>query len=414
MSGMADRYDVVIVGAGHGGVQLATALTRAGYSGSVALIGDEPDLPYERPPLSKGFLAGTQTFEEITLRSPEYWADSPVQLIRGTRVTRVEAGGHEIVTAGGARIGYGRLVWAAGGTARALPVPGAALAGVHAIRTAADTRAVRGELPLVRRAVIVGGGYVGLETAAALKMHGMEVTVVEAQDRLLARVTSPVVSGHMARVHRNHGVEIRLDAGVRGFGGSAGRVRSVCLDDGAELPADLVIVGVGLRPNVDVLAAAGAVCSDGVDVDERCRTSLDDISAIGDCARQPSALAGGRPVRLESVQNAGDQARIAASDLLGEPAVARAVPWFWSHQYDVKLKTAGLLAGYDTVVLRGDPAGGAFSAVYLADGRVIAVDSVNSAADFAQGKTLVGRGVRAEPDEVADTGRPLKALLKRT
>jgi len=403
-------YDVVVVGAGHGGVHLATSLVKSGYAGSVALLGAELAAPYERPPLSKGYLLGAETFDDIAFRPATYWATSPVELLLGRRVTRVLPERRCVVTADGEPIGYRRLVWAAGGRARELPVPGQHLAGVHSVRTLADANAVRAELSTARAAVVIGGGYIGLETAAAFRKLGVAVTVVEQQPRLLARVTSPVVSAHFLRLHRAAGVDVRLGAGVTELRGTGGRVRSVALTTGEELPADLVIVGVGLVPNIEPLAAAGLACGNGVEVDERCRTTAPDISAIGDCASHPNRFAAGARIRLECVQNATEHARIAAADILGTPQQHGAVPWFWSNQYDVKFKTAGLLTGYDRDVVRGDPDSGAFTVGYLRDGRLVALDCVNTAADFSQGRLLVERGVAVDPHLLADPTHPLRTL----
>lgn len=408
---MSPTYDVVIVGAGHGGVNLATLLVKENYPGSIALLSDESVIPYERPPLSKGYLTGEQSFEDIVFRPAEYWEKSPVELRLNTRVTEVRPDRQVVVTADGATITYRRLVWAAGGRARRLPVDGAELLGVHSIRRLGDLATLKEELAAAKRAVIIGGGYIGLETAAAFRAQGIDVTVVEVQDRLLARVTSPEVSQFFLERHRAAGVTVRLGVGVQGLRGEGGRVRAVVLANGAELPADLVVVGIGLVPNTEVLAAAGATVSNGIEVDEYCRTSLPNVSALGDCANHVNEFAGGARVRLESVQNATDQARTVALDLLGAPAPYRATPWFWSNQYDIKLKTAGIVAGYDHAVVRGEPAQGRFSVVYLADSRVVALDSVNTPADFMVGRKLVQQRRKVDPEMVADPRRPLKQLL---
>ncbi|MFJ2028747.1 NAD(P)/FAD-dependent oxidoreductase [Streptosporangium sp. NPDC087985] len=410
---MNREYDVVIVGAGHGGVHLATALVKGGYDGSVALVSAESAIPYERPPLSKGYLLGSESFDDIAFRTAAYWEKSPVELLLDSRVTEVRPGERRVVTEAGDEIGYGRLVWAAGGRARALPVPGHDLAGVHGIREIVGLDALRGELPGVKRAVIIGGGYIGLEAAAAFRTLGIEVTVIEVQDRLLARVTSPVISDFFLDLHRSAGVDVRLGTGVRELRGADGRVRSIVLDTGAEVPADLVVVGVGLLPNTELLAGAGAACGNGVEVDEFCRTDLPGISAIGDCASHSNPFAGGRRMRLESVQNATEQAKVVAADIAGDPRPYRVVPWFWSNQFKVRLKTVGIVSEYDELVVRGTPESGTFTVAYLSGGRIIALDCVNTAADFAHGKALVDHGANVKASMLADTSRPLKELLTR-
>jgi 3-phenylpropionate/trans-cinnamate dioxygenase ferredoxin reductase component len=408
---MNDRYDVVVVGAGHAGVNLVAYLIKGGYSGTVALLNDEETLPYKRPPLSKGFLLGTESVDNIPLRTAEYWARSPVDLLRGMKVREVRPQERAVITAVGQSISYGRLVWAAGGRARRLPLPGADLRGVHRVRTLRDVTILKDELPLARRAVVIGGGYIGLETAAAFRKLGIEVTVVEAADRVLERVTSAVVSEYFHKVHNDAGVVIRVGAGFQEIVGHAGRVSSVVLDDGDVLPADIAVVGVGMEPNCEVLAAAGASCSNGVDVDEFCRTTLPGISAVGDCTSQLSAFVHGRRIRLESVQNANEQAKVVASDLLGSPVASREVPWFWSDQYDVKFKSAGLTGGHDRVVVRGDPGEGVFTVLYLSEGELIAIDCINNATEFAHGKALVKQRARLDALTLADHSQSLRDAM---
>jgi 3-phenylpropionate/trans-cinnamate dioxygenase ferredoxin reductase subunit len=402
--------DLVIVGAGNGGVTLATNLVKAGFEGSISLLSAESVIPYERPPLSKGYLTGEESFEQIVFRTAEYWAASPVDLVLGVRVVRVDPDSHTVVLEDGRDIGYGKLVWAAGGTPRVMDVPGASLEGIHAIRDLLGIERLRSELPAASNAVIVGGGYVGLETAAAFRKLGMDVTVVEVADRLLARVTSTEVSRYYHELHTSRGVDIRLGTSAIAFQGDRW-VESVTLDTLETIPADVVVVGIGLVPNVGPLADAGARCGNGVEVDEFCRTSLPDVYAIGDCAAHVNSYAAGRRVRLESVQNAADQAATVAHHLQGTEAPYRAVPWFWSNQYDIRLKTAGIVSGFDDVVVRGDPATDRFAVVYLRDGRICAVDCVNSPGDFMVAKQLIGRGTHVERDDLADGSVPLKVLL---
>lgn len=402
-------HDVLIVGGGQAGASAAIALRQGGFAGSVTIVGEELDPPYERPPLSKDYLAGTKAAERLALRPPAFWAERLVSLLLGHRVTAVDAAARTVTTAGGSTLGYGRLIWAAGGHPRRLPVPGGDLPGVHVIRTRADVDALTADLASARNVVIVGGGYIGLEAAAVLVTAGKAVTVLEAQDRVLARVAGAAVSRFYEAEHRARGVDVRLATIVEAIEGTT-HVTGVRTAAGT-VPADVVIVGIGLVPAVAPLAAAGAVTHNGVAVDDHCRTSLPDVFAVGDCAHHANAFAGAAAIRLESVQNAIDQAKVAAGVILGVPRPYHAVPWFWSNQYDLKLQTVGLSAGHDDAIVRGDPASRAWSLVYLRGGRVIALDCVNAARDFVQGKALVETGLAADPALLADSRVPLKSLL---
>ena len=384
-----ERFDVLIVGGGHGGAQAAIALRQLGYQGSIGLVGDEPDPPYERPPLSKDYLAGEKGFERMLIRPAAFWDERLVAMRLGRRVAAVDPEAREVALADGNRIGYGALVWAAGGVPRRLP------GGGHVVRSRADVDRIVAALPSARGAVVIGGGYIGLEAAAVLVKLGKRVTLLEATGRLLARVAGAPLSHFYEAEHRAHGVEVRTGIG---FG-------PVEAD-----PADLVIVGIGIDPAVEPLTAAGAAGTNGVDVDEHCRTSLPGIYAVGDCAAQVSRFAGGARVRLESVQNAVDQAITAAKAIAGRPEPHDAIPWFWSNQYDLKLQTVGLNHGHDEIVVRGDPAARAFSVVYLRQGRVVALDCVNRVADYAQGRKLVLTGAAPDPARLADPAIPLKDL----
>jgi 3-phenylpropionate/trans-cinnamate dioxygenase ferredoxin reductase subunit len=403
-------FDIVIVGAGHAGAQAAIALRQQGFAGSLALLGAEPELPYERPPLSKDFLAGDKPFERMLLRPKAFWDERAVTLLTGTRVTQVQADAHWLATAAGERIGYGRLLWAAGGTPRRLAVPGGGLAGQHVVRTHADVLALQADLAQAQAVVVVGGGYIGLETAAVLAKQGRRVTVLEAMPRLLARVAGAAIGDFYADVHRAHGVEVLTGAKIVALEGRD-RVSGVVLADGRVVPADLLIIGIGIVPDIGPLADAGAeLAAGGVRVDALCRTSLPDIWAIGDLAAHANRFAGGAVIRLESVQNANDMATTVARDITGQPLPYDAVPWFWSNQYDLRLQTVGLSLGHDASVLRGDPAARSFSLVYLRQGRVVALDCVNATRDYVQGKALVERGAEVAPELLADPGVVLKTL----
>lgn len=404
---MTGPFDVVVVGAGHAGVQVVATLEKLGFEGSIGVFGDEESYPYERPPLSKDYLK--HGGDAPLLRTEAYWADKTVHLHLSSAVTAVDAENKFVTLASGETVAYGSLVWAAGASARHLPIPGGDAENVLSIRRLEDIDRLRRHTPIGNDVVIIGGGYIGLETAAVLKTLGHRVTIVEALDRVLARVTSPIVSEFYQDLHREHGVRVELGAGVAGITTQGDLATSVELASGESLPADVVIVGIGVSPNVDALAAAGAAVENGVLIDERGRTSLPNVYAVGDCASQvtPFFAVDGR-IRLESVPNANSSARAAAADIMNAEPQPAPVPWFWSNQYDVKMQTAGLFTGYDEVVCRGDIHGRKFSILYLKEGRLIAADCVNSPADFAQAKNLVGSFARLDPAIAADPSRPLK------
>jgi 3-phenylpropionate/trans-cinnamate dioxygenase ferredoxin reductase subunit len=403
-------YDVLIVGSGHGGVSAASALRQLGFAGTIAIISADRDEPYERPPLSKDYLTGEKDDQAIHLKGPAFWHDKQIELILGETISSVEASQHKVTTQAGLEYGYGKLVWAAGGAPRRLTCDGKDLAGVHTIRSRADVDALKAELKDSQRIVIIGGGYIGLEAAASLRKLGKHITIIEALDRLLARVAGEPISAFFLEQHRQHGVDVRLGAAVACIEGVDGRVTAVRLVDGTMLPAEIVVIGIGIEPHISPLAAAGAEVSNGVAVDEHCRTSLPDVYAIGDCALHKNAFAAGLAVRLESVQNAVDQGSVAAHDICGDPVPYSATPWFWSNQYDLKLQTVGLNAGYDGTIVRGDPASSRFSVIYLRQGHVAALDCVNSVKDFVQGRSLVERHATVERSLLSDPNTPLKSL----
>lgn len=408
---MANIVDVLIVGGGHAGAQAAISLRQAQFQGRIAIVSDELDPPYERPPLSKEYLSAEKEFDRLLIRPLKFWQEREVELLLGRRVVAVDADAHRVTLADGSALGYGRLIWAAGGAARRLTCEGHDLAGVHTVRTRADVDRIMAVLAGTTRVAVVGGGYIGLEAAAVLNKLGKQVTVLEALGRVLARVAGEALSRFYEAEHRAHGVEIRHNVQVAAIEGRDGRAVGVRLADGGFVPAEMVIVGIGIVPSVQPLLAVGAEGGNGVAVDPRCRTSLPDIYAVGDCALHRNEFAGGAWIRLESVQNAVDQAVVAAKDIAGTPVDYLSVPWFWSNQYDLRLQTIGLSGGCDEHVLRGDPATKSFSMIYLKQGRVIAIDCVNSMKDYVQGKRLVAENMLIDPQMLQDTSKQIKEII---
>ncbi len=405
------NYDVIIVGAGHGGAVAAINLRQSGFVGTIALIGREAEPPYERPPLSKEYMAGEKPFERIYIRPPEFWAGKGIELKLGREVVSVDAASQRVALKDGSTLSYGDLIWAGGGDPRKLTCEGSDLAGVHAVRTREDVDAIMAELSGVDRVAVVGGGYIGLEAAAVLTKLGKQVTLLEALPRVLARVAGEALSEFYEAEHRSHGVNLRTAASVSKLLGERGRVSGVELGDGTQISAQMVIVGIGIVPAVEPLIAAGAEGANGVSVDQYCRTSLPHVYAIGDCAAHANGFAEGAMIRLESVQNAHDQAAIAAKSIIGEAKAYAATPWFWSNQYDLRLQTVGLSSGHDATVLRGDPATRSFSVIYLKKGKIIALDCVNNVRDYSQGRKLVELSLTLPTETLADATRQLKEMI---
>lgn len=406
--------DVVIVGTGHGGAQAAIALRQQGHEGSILMIGRDDAPPYERPPLSKEYLAGDKGFERIMIRPEKFWAEKGIELKLGAAVTAIDAAAHRLTLSDGSHVTYRKLIWSGGGDPRRLPVPGAVLPQVFYVRDKSDADAMMAALADgPKRALVIGGGYIGLEAAAVLRKLGCEVTLVEMLPRLLARVAGEELSTFYAEEHRRQGVDVRLNTGVQAvLGEEVGHVTGVRLDTGEDVPCDMVVVGIGIVPAVAPLIAAGAAGSNGVDVDFCCRTTLDDIYAIGDCAAHANPYADNAVIRLESVQNAHDMANTVAKAIMGEKEPYNALPWFWSNQYDLKLQTAGLSLGFDQTVVRGDPATRKFTVVYLKAGKPIAFDCVGTMKDYVQARKLLESGVgKIDPALLADPEVALKDLI---
>ncbi|MEQ9661015.1 MAG: FAD-dependent oxidoreductase [Parasphingopyxis sp.] len=410
---MSERHDVLIVGTGHGGAQAAIALRQQGFEGSILMAGRDSHPPYERPPLSKEYLARDKAFERILIRPEKFWADRDIALKLETEIVAVDPPAHRVTTAGGETIEYGHLIWATGGDPRRLTCAGGELAGVHAVRDRADVDALMGELDGgAKRIVVIGGGYIGLEAAAVLTKLDCKVVLLEALDRVLARVAGEELSQFYEAEHRAHGVDLRTGTMLDCLEGDGTRVTGVRLADGEVLRCDAVIVGIGIVPAVEPLREAGATGENGIDVDEHCRSNLPDIFVVGDCAAHANRYADGQTVRLESVQNANDMATTAAKAICGNAEPYDALPWFWSNQYDLKLQTAGLNLGFDEAVLRGSPDERSFSIVYLRGGKVIALDCVNATRDYVQGRKLVEAGAVIDRARLADASVPLKEMLE--
>ena len=403
---MSDK--IVIVGAGHCGGQLAARLRAEGFEGEVVLVGEESHVPYQRPPLSKQFVAGEVDLDRVHLRPAEFYASQNVELILGARVVAVDRDAHEVRLADARSIAYDKLVLATGARPKKMPVPGSELAGVDYLRHLDHADTLRGRFEPGVRLAVVGGGYIGLELAAVAATKGMTVSVLEMESRLMSRVVAEPVSEFYRRLHEDAGVDVRTGARVVAFeGGNA--VERVVLEGGAVVDVDLVTIGIGVEPNVELALECGLAAADGIEVDEFGRTGDADIYAAGDCSNHPSALYG-RRVRLESVHNAMAQAKVVAANLCGNQTAYDEVPWFWSDQYDVKLQIAGLSEGFDETVVRGDPRTASFTVFYLADGAIIAADTVNAMRDHLACRALVTKRARVAAEVLADTAVELKSL----
>ncbi len=400
---------IIIVGGGQAGATVAQDLRKRGFEGDITILGDEPQLPYRRPPLSKSYLAGEATEESLYQMKAPILERNAIRYRGDGRVVGIDRAQRAVHLENGERLSYDKLVLTTGGRARPLPLPGAEAPNVHLLRTVADVDAIREDLASARRVVIIGGGFIGLEAAAVARKLGLEVTVLEGLPRVLARVTAPETSAFFEQTHRAHGVDVRTGAQVTGLLGSP-TVDRVQLADGEELPADVVIVGIGLIPNTELAAEAGLDVDNGIVVDEFGRSSDPDILAAGDCTNHPNRFYG-RRIRLESVNNALEQARTVSATIMGEESPYDSVPWFWSDQYDLKLQMVGLSEGYERCVLRGDMASRRFALFYLKDGVIIAADTVSDPKDFMVAKKLVAARVQASAEQLADTTVPLSELL---
>jgi 3-phenylpropionate/trans-cinnamate dioxygenase ferredoxin reductase subunit len=398
---------VVVIGSGHAGATLAALLRQGNHRGEIVVFGDELELPYHRPPLSKKFVAGDL---EQWLRPAGFYAEQGIELRLGERIRAIDRAEHHLLGSDGDLCGYDVLVLATGARPRRLPIPGSELKGVVTLRTLDDGRTLRKYLASDRRAVIIGGGYIGMEVAAVARANGVDVTVVECEHRILARVASTELSGVLTAYHRERGAEIITDAHVRRLTGRGGEVRAVVLDDGTALPCDVVLIGVGAEPCDELAVAAGLECDHGIVVDDRARTSDPAIFAIGDATRRPVTGVHGL-MRLESIPSATEQARQASAVILGGAALPGEVPWFWSDQFDLKLKIAGVVSTGRDVVRRGDPSSGRFALFHHTGGVITAVEAANAPADFMAAKNLIASRRPIDPDRLADTELQLRLAI---
>lgn len=399
---------IVVIGAGQSGLQVCDSLRKGGYAGRIVLFGEERWLPYQRPPLSKKFLLGALETERLLFRPQNYYEKLGVELRLGETVCTIDRARHLLELAGGETVPYARLALTTGARVRPLTCRGADLPGIHYVRGIDDSLALREALQTADSLCVIGGGFIGLEVAAIARELGKAVTVIEAADRLMARAVSPLVSEFYAGLHRGHGVDVRLACGVERIE-PAGSGLAVMTNDGGRVACSLVVAGIGVVPNVELAAACGLRCEAGIVVDGSARTSDSDIVAAGDCTMHFNGFLG-REIRLESVQNAVDQAKVAAASLCGETTLYNQVPWFWSDQYDVKLQMAGIGMPCDAMTVRGTPAEGSFSALYFRDGRLVGADSVNRPAEHMAVRKLLGLGASLSLDEAAD---PAIELMQR-
>lgn len=396
----------VIIGAGQAAAQAVATLASEGFGGSLTVIGDEPYPPYQRPPLSKAYMAGDFDRERLFLKPSSFYAESRCELRLGVTAAAIDRAAKTVALSDGNVLVYDRLLLATGARVRKLPCPGADLPGVYYLRGIDDSDALREHLVAGKRLAVVGGGYIGLEVGAVARKYGVQVTVVEALDRLMARSASPQISEFYRKLHESHGVDIRFNQAAEAIEGKSW-VEAVATGQG-RIPADVVVAGIGVVPNCELALAAGLPCDNGITVDEFGATADTDIFAAGDCTNHVSFH--GKRVRLESVQNAIDQAKHAGLAMLGKPVRYREVPWFWSDQYDIKLQIAGLVQPGDSAVVRGDPSSRKFSVFHLRDGVVAAVEAVNAAPDYIVGRKLIAAGAKVAPERIADTRVPAKQL----
>jgi 3-phenylpropionate/trans-cinnamate dioxygenase ferredoxin reductase subunit len=400
---------IVIIGGGQAAAQACASLRLFGFQGTITLIGEEAALPYQRPPLSKAYMKGELAEERLYFKPAAWYEDQEIETILSTRANKIDRSAQTVELESGNTVPYDALIMATGSRPRALPVEGADLDGVFDLRDLADVERIRPRMSAGQKMVIVGAGYIGLEASAVARQMGLDVTVLEMEDRVLARVTSPIMSAFFTEEHTRQGAEIRTGARLSSLRGADGKVTTAILADGTELDADIVLVGIGILPNIELAEAAGIACSNGILTDCDARTNDPRVFAAGDCAARP-LVHYGRKGRLESVHNAIEQGKLAAAAIMGKPRPAEDCPWFWSDQYDLKLQIAGLSQGHDETVLRGDPADRKFAVFYLQKGKLIAVDAINSPPEFLASKKLIMTGARLAPETLSDTSQSMKDI----
>ena len=408
---MSSEHTFVIVGAGHAGGRAAQAMRAAGFEGRLVLIGEETYEPYQRPPLSKELLATDAGLEKARLHERAWYEEQNIELLTGGAAVKLDPAAGEVELADGARIAYHKLLLTTGARVRELPVPGADLPGVHYLRNFDDTLAIRAGLKSGARLVVIGGGFIGLECAASARGRGCQVTVLEMADRLMGRAVAPEIGSYFEALHRGHGVNVGLGVKILGIEG-AGKAERVILEGADPLPADVIVIGIGIVPNAELAAEAGIAVDNGITVDAFGRTSDSRVFAAGDVANQPNDFLG-RRVRLESYQNAQDQAAAVARNMLGEaPQAYQDSLWVWSDQYDTNLQMLGQPAEYDALVFRGDPQADAFSVFYMKGKKIVAVNTINAGRDMGAGKRLLASGKDFEPAQLADLNVKLIKLAK--
>lgn len=406
---LSNAERIVIIGAGQAAAQACASLRLFGFQGSITLIGEETALPYQRPPLSKAYMKGELAEERLYFKPAAWYEDQNIDTVLSVRVTDIDRSAQTVALEHGGSVPYDALIVATGSRPRALPVEGADLDGVFDLRDLADVERIRPRMIAGKKLVIVGAGYIGLEAAAVARQLGLDVTVLEMEERVLARVTSPIMSAFFETEHRRQGAVIKTGARLASLSGTEGNVTQAILTDGSKLDADIVLVGIGILPNVELAEEAGIACSNGILTDRDARTNDPRIFAAGDCAARP-LVHYGRKGRLESVHNAIEQGKLAAAAIVGKPRPPEDCPWFWSDQYDLKLQIAGLSQDYDQTVLRGDPEARKFAVFYLQNGKLIAVDAVNSPPEFLASKKLIMTGARLAPEILSDTSQSMKEI----
>lgn len=406
---MTTTSPIVIIGAGQAGAQAAISLRQWGYDGEIVIVGDETAPPYQRPPLSKAYLKGELERERLFFKPEDFYSEQSINLLTSVRAEKIDRFARTVTLSDGQALNYSKLILSTGSRPRALPLPGADLRNVFDLRTLVDIDEMRPHMQPGKRLLIVGAGYIGLEAAAAARSLGLEVTVLEMADRVLARVTSPVMSDFYETLHEGHGVTIKTGVRLSELRGSDA-VEAGVLASGEEIPSDLALVGIGILPNEELASESGIACKNGILVDRDARTNDPHVYAAGDCASRP-LVHYGRDGRLESVHNAIEQGKLAAAHILGRKRPTEDVPWFWSDQYDIKLQIAGLSQGYDQLVTRGNPDDRSFAVFYFRQGDLIAVDAVNAGPEFIVAKKLIASTTRVAPERLGDTSVSMKDIM---